>query len=1323
MGIFRVVVAAIGDLFRVLDYRVCRLLSGLVVVSFAACGGGGAPEVAVPMFSSMPNAVTLAASEVASYNVGGGTLPYTAISSNAAVATASVSGKTVTITGKSMGSVNITVFDAAGKSVGTVATVGSNPAAVPLYVTAPDEVTIALGGAGNYTIGGGTGPYRAGSGDQSVAGTTVTGSALVIDGKATGKTSVTVTDALGAAKLIAITVGSGNAAAPLFMNLPSVVSLSLGAPNSYVVGGGTPPYSVSSSAPAVTRTSLSGSSLTVEGLSAGSSIVQVTDATGTKVSANVSVGSPLTMDAPSQLTVATGMTASFAISGGTPPYRVSSGNPTAATGVVNGTNLAVSGVAAGIALITVRDANNASVTTNTTVVAAGAGTLYITAPLAVTINTGATATYSIGGGAPPYRVTTANNTFATATVSGGNTLTVSGLTAGTTDIVIYDDQGRSAFTRATIGSGSGLTTLFMTAPGAVTVAPGSSAAYLIGGGIPPYATSSSNPAAVTATVSGTGLTVTGVGAAGTAQVSVYDATGAQVATTVTVSSSASTDNLYVTAPLAISIDVGETVNYSIGGGTAPYRVSTSRAAVATATVSGSTLTIVGAAAGTAQVMVFDATGRSVFTTATVGANAESTSLFVTAPSAVTLAAATTQTYTVGGGTAPYYASSSVNGVATAVVTGTSLVMSAVANGVAQVNVVDSTGAVVRVTVNVGSGSAALHVTAPSAIAVAVGASTNLTAGGGTPPYRVGTGNTGVATTSITGDVLTISGIAAGSTQVVVVDSTGQSVTLSVTVGSSTATTLFVTAPSAVSMVVGTAPTYTIGGGTAPYTVSSSNVAVAVGNLIGGNTLNVAAVSPGSAQVVVFDANGNSTTITVTVVSASSALLFTTAPSSVTVNTGGTRDYDIGGGVGPYRAVSDNQSVVTATVTGQTLTIAGVTGGRATVTVRDAANTTVTISVTVGSGTALFTSAHTSVSLAVGATPTYTIGGGAAPYVASSSNASVATVAVSSGTLLTVTGLTTGTAVVNVLDSTGSIVSINVTVGSGGGGSALFTTAPSPLTVGTGAVSTYLVSGGTGPYSANSSNPAVATSSVSGGTLTINSVANGLANIVVTDSLGARVTIEITVTATATTPLLVSPSAASANVGDILNFSVSGASPPYNISVNNVSVACVSGTASSCSSGGTTSVGATGGSFYATMLNVGATTVAITDSLGQTSTLNLTVNATATTLRLSPSALMVGEDEVRTIALNVYGGTAPYTAYTSDLVLSNASVTGNVFSTGLGSRGSRCINPVDASLEYIVNGTFDVTLTVVDSLGASATSTLTIKDNGKGLSLAPNVCSP
>jgi hypothetical protein len=53
------------------------------------------------------------------------------------------------------------------------------------------------------------------------------------------------------------------------------------------------------------------------------------------------------------------------------------------------------------------------------------------------------------------------------------------------------------------------------------------------------------------------------------------------------------------------------------------------------------------------------------------------------------------------------------------------------------------------------------------------------------------------------------------------------------------------------------------------------------------------------------------------------------------------------------------------------------------------------------------------------------------------------------------------------------------------------------------------------------------------------------------------------------------------------------------------------------------------------------------------------------------------------------------------------------STGVS--GTRCVNVFDPLGAYLYYGTYDITLTVVDSLGASATSTFTIKDNGKGLS--------
>ena len=62
-----------------------------------------------------------------------------------------------------------------------------------------------------------------------------------------------------------------------------------------------------------------------------------------------------------------------------------------------------------------------------------------------------------------------------------------------------------------------------------------------------------------------------------------------------------------------------------------------------------------------------------------------------------------------------------------------------------------------------------------------------------------------------------------------------------------------------------------------------------------------------------------------------------------------------------------------------------------------------------------------------------------------------------------------------------------------------------------------------------------------------------------------------------------------------------------------------------------------------------------------------------------------------------------------------SVTGSVVTTVPGTSTNRCINPVtDATPPvYIRSGTYDVTYTIIDSLGASATSVMTIRDNGAG----------
>ena len=75
-------------------------------------------------------------------------------------------------------------------------------------------------------------------------------------------------------------------------------------------------------------------------------------------------------------------------------------------------------------------------------------------------------------------------------------------------------------------------------------------------------------------------------------------------------------------------------------------------------------------------------------------------------------------------------------------------------------------------------------------------------------------------------------------------------------------------------------------------------------------------------------------------------LFTTAPSKITLASGGSANYTIGGGTAPYTATSGNTAVATATASGTNLAISSTSAGLAPVAVVDSTGKTITIDVTV-----------------------------------------------------------------------------------------------------------------------------------------------------------------------------------------------------------------------------------------------------------------------------------------------------------------------------------------------------------------------------------------
>ncbi|MEB0031459.1 hypothetical protein QN372_11935 [Undibacterium sp. RTI2.1] len=1202
---------------------------------------------------------------------------------------------------------SLAILSACGGGGGSA---GNTSGGAALFVSAGTTVLISPGQSQTYTIGGGVPTYTATTTSGAVS-VSVNGTALNVTGNVGGgKATVVVKDAKGASVSFDVTVGSGLA---LFTTAPAAVAVGVGATSSsYSIGGGSLVYAVTSSntgVAAIAVNNRNNSQFVIIGVSAGTATISVVDSHGAAVTITVTVGTtstvtPLFTTAASAIVIPTNSVSTFTIGGGTAPYFASSSNTAVATINISGNNLTINGLAAGSATVVVSDTAGTQVKIVITVGNGGVvAALFTTAPSAVNLSTNAVITFTIGGGSAPYLASSSNSAIATASVS-GTTLSISGLTAGVAKIVVSDAAGTAVAITVTVGTTSTVTPLFTTAASTIVVSTNSVSTFTVGGGVASYFASSSNTAVAAVNLTGNTLTINGL-LAGSATVVVSDAVGTQVKIGVTVGNGGVVAALFTTAPSAINLPTNAVTTFTIGGGSAPYFASSSNSAIATATASGTTLTVNGLTAGSAKIVVSDAAGNAVTITVTVGNVGVVPPLFTTAPSAITLASNAVTAFTIGGGTGPYLASSSSASVATASVNGTTLTINGLLAGTAKIVVSDNVGASVSITVTVGNIGpiTPLFTTAPSTIVVGISATSTFTVGGGTPPYLASSSNSSVLSASLTGTTLNLKGLLAGTATVLVTDATGTPVSIAVTVGSSVPSIpLFTSAVSTISLATNSSSSFTIGGGTAPYLVSSSNVAVA-NAAISGTNLTINGFSSGTAKIVVSDTAGATVTITVTVGSSGATVpLFTTAASDIVISANGTSNFTIGGGLGPYLVSSSAPSVVSASVSGSALTINGLIAGTSKVVVTDANGSVATINVSVTSTTQpLVTTAASDIVVAINSSSTYAISGGLAPYFASSSNTSVVVPSVNGSTLV-INGLLAGTGKVSIRDSSGLTISINVSVGKGVPVT-LFTSAPSIITIGQGASPNYTIGGGTAPYTAGSSNVAVATVTLAGSSLVINGVAPGTANIVVTDNVGATVTIVVTVIATTSTTLTVSPSTVIAYAGDTLAFRIDGGSAPYSVISNNSAIATIPNN----------SVSASGGTFTAFLAKPGSVSIVVADATGLTQTINITVNVAISNMFLSPSDWSISETNNSTVNLAIKGGNGPFQVFTTNTILSSVSGTlpqasnvltfdGTTVGVAIGSQGTRCVSS-DTVISIVVK----------DSLGQSATSNMTIKDKNGG----------
>ena len=515
-------------------------------------------------------------------------------------------------------------------------------------------------------------------------------------------------------------------------------------------------------------------------------------------------------------------------------------------------------------------------------------------------------------------------------------------------------------------------------------------------------------------------------------------------------------------------------------------------------------------------------------------------------------------------------------------------------------------------------------------------SINLTVTGGTAPYTYAWSNN----TTLEDPT----GLASGAYTVTVTDANGCTATTTVTITQpSTLTSSYTQVNVGCFGNTTGSIDLTVNGGVAPYVFAWSNQAI---------TEDLNNIPSGVYTVTATDANGCTTTQTVTITQPQAALALSTTQVNVLCfgNSTGSVNLTVTGGTAPYNYLWSNNGTAEDPT--------GMPSGAYTVTVTDANGCTAQTSVTITQPQAGLALSTTQVNVLCSGNNTgsinLTVTGGTAPYTYAWSN---------NTTLEDPTGLVAGTYTVTVTDANGCTATTTVTITQ----PSILTSSYTQVNVGcfgnnTGSID-LTVNGGVAPYVYAWSNQAI--------TEDLNNIPSGVYTVTATDANGCTTTQTVTITqpqaALALSTTQVNVLCFGNSTGSV-NLTVTGGTAPYNYLWSN------NGTAED-----------------PTGMPSGAYTVTVTDANGCTAQTSVTITQPQAALALSSTQVNVlcFGNSTGSVNLTVTGGTAPYTyAWSNNTTLQDP--------TGLAA------------------GTY--TVTVTDANGCTATTTVTITEPASAVSV-------
>ena len=685
-------------------------------------------------------------------------LTYSASTSDAGVATAAVAGSTVTVTGVAEGNATITVTAAdpgglaATQDIAVAVEAASSSNRAPVADGVVVDKTSTVGGTLSVDVASKFSDpdndaltYSASTSDAAVATASVSESTVTVTGVGEGETTITVTATdpgrLAAQLTFNVTVGPNRApvATGTFAsrNLPVGGRFSLDVAGKFRDPDGNKLiYSASTSDDAIATASVSGKTVRLTGVGAGEATITVTATDQGELSASQTLdvtvtetgGAPAVVGIVADKTLIVGGKTSVNVAGkfsnpggGGLTYSASTSNGSVATPSVSGSTVTVTGVGEGEATIGVAATNQGGLRAELTF----SVTVRLNrAPVAVgsvadkTVAAGGETSVNVAskfddpdGHKLTYSASTSDDGVATASVA-GNTVTVTGVADGSATITVtatdpggltaqltFDVTVRENRAPQTIGIVASKTVVV---EGATSVNVASKFSDPDGNRLT-YSASSSNDAVATASASGSTVTVRGV-AEGEATITVTAADPggltAQLTFDVTVRPDQGPEVVGIIADKTVApggetaVNVASKFSYP-GGGRLTYSAATSDDAVATASVSGSTVTVTGVADGQATITVTATSqdGRSASLTFDVTVRPNRAPEVVGIVADKTLASGAETTVRVAskfsdpdGNRLVYSASTSAAGVATVSVSGQNVKVQGVAQGQATITV-------------------------------------------------------------------------------------------------------------------------------------------------------------------------------------------------------------------------------------------------------------------------------------------------------------------------------------------------------------------------------------------------------------------------------------------------------------------------------------------------------------------------------------------------------------------------------------------------------------------------------------------------------------